>query len=355
MLKKTLSLTLIFVLFFSGAGSVFAKTTTKIYYFLPDHLGGVDKVLDENGNIVQNKDYGAFGDDRVPPPSNPVTDYGFTGKEKDTETGLYNYGARQLDPVTGRFTTMDPVVLGEGGKPLESILENPQALNPYGYALNNPLRYTDPTGMIPREASFSSKLNSVLTLDHFGKESGWLASSIKRYLENPNPETASELKSRQSLAIDRLTKDPSGFTDETWDPITTKRIQQLDPQLHVPATDFINRAESEANTQLRVTDGYRDAKKQDLLYAQGRTAPGKIVTYSRGKTSYHNYGLALDVVKMKEGKPVWEAIGENIATIATSLGFEWGGYWKQPKTDFPHFQMPLGQSIETLQAKDKKN
>jgi len=68
----------------------------------------------------------------------------FTGKERDAETvssgqqGLDYFGARYFSGAQGRFTSPDPL----GGE-----LANPQSLNRYAYALNNPLRFTDPTGM----------------------------------------------------------------------------------------------------------------------------------------------------------------------------------------------------------------
>ena len=61
----------------------------------------------------------------------------FTGQEQDAETGLYNYVARQYDPVLGRFISADSIV---------PDISEPQSLNRYSYVMNNPLRYTDPTG-----------------------------------------------------------------------------------------------------------------------------------------------------------------------------------------------------------------
>ena len=60
-----------------------------------------------------------------------------TGQELDAEIGLYFYNARYYDPVLGRFTQADTIVPNPA---------NPQTLNRYSYALNNPMRYTDPTG-----------------------------------------------------------------------------------------------------------------------------------------------------------------------------------------------------------------
>ena len=62
----------------------------------------------------------------------------YTGKERDSESGLDNFGARYNPSSMGRFMTPDPL----GGK-----LVDPQTLNRYSYVINNPLRYTDPTGL----------------------------------------------------------------------------------------------------------------------------------------------------------------------------------------------------------------
>jgi len=132
--------------------SVFTRAdenaTEKTYYFLTDHLGSVDVVLDEEGNVVERADYLPYGNDRLRIDNSPgeSDNHKFTGKEKDDETGLMFYGARYYDPATGRFVSYDPMLLDEGSKPLASNLQNPQALNPYTYALNNPVKYTDATG-----------------------------------------------------------------------------------------------------------------------------------------------------------------------------------------------------------------
>jgi RHS repeat-associated protein len=64
----------------------------------------------------------------------------FTGKERDSESGLDNFGARFDSSSLGRFTSPDPLL--NSGRP-----GNPQTWNRYAYALNNPLRIVDPTGL----------------------------------------------------------------------------------------------------------------------------------------------------------------------------------------------------------------
>lgn len=117
----------------------------KVEYYLYDHLGGVDVVLDEQGNVVERKDYLPYGEERIAEGSANER-HGFTGKELDDESGLYYYGARYYDPSLGRFISQDPMALNEAERPLGSFLNDPQALNGYTYARNNPIAYNDPTG-----------------------------------------------------------------------------------------------------------------------------------------------------------------------------------------------------------------
>ncbi len=131
----------------------------------------------------------------------------------------------------------------------------------------------------------------------------------------------------------------------TWDPVTNQRILGLDPRLQQPANDFINEVQSFLGVNLRITQGYRSIAEQDALYAQGRTAPGNIVTWARGGQSYHNYGLAFDVAGISDGNLNYYLSWDKIGAIGKSYGFEWGGDWASPKTDRPHFQMTFGFNL----------
>src|SRR3989338_2066278 len=83
------------------------------------------------------------------------TDYRYTGQQRDASSNLYYYGQRYYQPEAGRFTQPDPVskyltnpqkLKQATGQDLQEFLENPQALNEYGYVQNNPIKYTDPDG-----------------------------------------------------------------------------------------------------------------------------------------------------------------------------------------------------------------
>lgn len=111
-------------------------------------LGTVTDVMDSSGNIVQRYDYTAYGKIRSLKDgagsditSDPAisTSFTFTGREYDSEVGLYYYRARYYDANIGRFLQQDP----DPGK-----LNIPSTLvNKYIYAMNNPIMLKDPSGM----------------------------------------------------------------------------------------------------------------------------------------------------------------------------------------------------------------
>jgi RHS repeat-associated protein len=86
------------------------------------------------------------------------TDKLFTGQRLDS-TGLYYYGARYYDSTIGRFISPDTLVC---------VPSNPQSLNRYSYVINNPLKYTDPSGLDYVVALGSGQeINSEADLDYW--------------------------------------------------------------------------------------------------------------------------------------------------------------------------------------------
>lgn len=69
-----------------------------------------------------------------------IREHHFTGKERDQETGLDYLGARYFSAAKGRFTSPDP-------ETSNAMASDPQSWNMYAYGRNNPLKYTDPTGL----------------------------------------------------------------------------------------------------------------------------------------------------------------------------------------------------------------
>ncbi len=144
------------------------------------------------------------------------------------------------------------------------------------------------------------------------------------------------------------------------DPLSLHRCETLHPAMRPKAYAWLVNC-STGNIGVRMTQAMRTIPEQDLLYAQGRTAPGPEVTKARGGRSWHNYGLAFDFCLMhKDGSVTWDRFedldGDGIADwieavkIAKDLGFDWGGDWKGRK-DYPHFDMTFGMTIDNAQNK----
>lgn len=135
--------------------------------------------------------------------------------------------------------------------------------------------------------------------------------------------------------------------------INSRDLNELIPQAHVRADKLIELCKAEG-IDLLVTSTYRDNESQNALYAQGRTAPGKIVTKAKGGESFHNYRCAFDVVPLVNGKPVWDDMQawEKIGRLGVQIGLEWAGNWTSFK-EYPHFQYTGGKTLKQLQAGEK--
>ncbi len=134
------------------------------------------------------------------------------------------------------------------------------------------------------------------------------------------------------------------------DPISAKRCEQLHPKAKNVFKAFIEECETTLGISLRVVQGLRTIAEQDALYAKGRTTPGPIVTNAKGGTSYHNYGLAVDLVLLKaDGTVDWGYDMSKLVPIATKHGLYWGGNFKTI-VDKPHFELTFGKKPSELLA-----
>ncbi|MBW1903109.1 MAG: hypothetical protein JRJ20_15995 [Deltaproteobacteria bacterium] len=121
------------------------QQTETIHFFHSDHLGSSNVVTDADGAVVESTEFYPYGRPRYEESTGFDSEYKYTGKELDKESGLMYYEARYYEPVIGRFVSVDPL----GMNPEEQSLDISQSLNLYAYALDNPLAYIDPTGLEP--------------------------------------------------------------------------------------------------------------------------------------------------------------------------------------------------------------
>ena len=108
----------------------------KAYSIETDHLGSITALYDQYGTKCFSASYDVWGK-RTVGIDNVGFDRGFTGHEHIDEIGLINMNGRMYEPNLGRFISVDPYVQEPA---------NSQNYNRYSYCLNNPLKYTDPTG-----------------------------------------------------------------------------------------------------------------------------------------------------------------------------------------------------------------
>ncbi|MCV6622749.1 MAG: discoidin domain-containing protein [Cellvibrionaceae bacterium] len=145
-----------------------AKSTE--HYLHKDHLGSIDVITDASGNVAQEMSFDAWGARRnavdwnnldlaatvaefgafkvtsidfssvsVEPTAGPITNRGYTGHEMLDDVGIIHMNGRIYDARLGRFLQADSIIQAPG---------NTQSYNRYSYVVNNPLKYTDPSGYV---------------------------------------------------------------------------------------------------------------------------------------------------------------------------------------------------------------
>jgi RHS repeat-associated protein len=143
--------------------------SADLKYVHTDHLGSIQVVTAVTDTIKEVTDPYPFGSVRFDVQNGFNSRKKYTGKEYDADTGLSYLNARYYGGSHGQFLSQDPVfrAIGNPGEiknltkvEQDKILMDPQAVNSYSYARNNPIRYSDPEGLwfkevITRQQSFS--------------------------------------------------------------------------------------------------------------------------------------------------------------------------------------------------------
>ena len=176
--------------YYAGSQRIAMRKDGNVSYLISDHLGSTSLVTDESGAVVSEMKYKAWGEVRSAS-GETATKYTYTGQYSHTDDfGLLFYNARWYDPYINHFTQPDSLVPNPS---------NPQAWDRYAYVLNNPIRYTDPSGhreycdqgngfgpnCTPTTSYWLDKINNNFSNVKIKNPADWMASEFKDTFSYP--------------------------------------------------------------------------------------------------------------------------------------------------------------------------
>ncbi|MDT0403887.1 polymorphic toxin-type HINT domain-containing protein [Streptomyces edwardsiae] len=120
-----------------GGHTAVQEDDGTVFFTTADHHGTALLAIDAATQKLTQRRTSPFGGTRGEEPADWPGTKGFVGGTQDVSTGLTHLGAREYDPSTGRFLSVDPIM----------DLTDPQQINGYTYSNNNPLTFSDPSGL----------------------------------------------------------------------------------------------------------------------------------------------------------------------------------------------------------------
>lgn len=129
--------------------------------------------------------------------------------------------------------------------------------------------------------------------------------------------------------------------------MASRSLDDLHPDFKPLVEGFLEGCQAR-NIEIIITCTYRSDAEQAVLYQQGRSTEGRIVTNCKAGQSAHNFTIngnpaskAIDIVPVENGKPQWDAtdpIWEVLGELGEAHGIDWAGRW-QHMHELAHFQM----------------
>ncbi|MBI2867252.1 MAG: hypothetical protein HYX97_02815 [Chloroflexi bacterium] len=282
--------------YYLGSRLMALRKASTLEYIHQDHLTGTAASTDSSGATVSTIKYLPFGATRSST-GTLGTDRKFTGQRLDSG-GLYFYGARYYDAAIGRFVSADDVV---------PDYRDPQSLNRYSYTVNNPLRYTDPTGRHHRDAEVAGAQFVIATLPSSAVPEVWVR--MANIINDNNFEHQMEQKFGGTLAeLDRHTS-VSTLDQGTVIVVSSEQtaIQVSNPQASATKRDPIR-------TTMTFDNGEPHNVSVDVTKSQ--VPPGAdAFTISRGRIVFK------DMESLTIGLLVHES--EHIQQRVTWWGWDW--------------------------------
>ncbi|WP_078916364.1 RHS repeat-associated core domain-containing protein [Streptomyces viridochromogenes] len=161
--------------YYASGDALAVRTETGLSWMVDDHHGTASMTVDATTQAVTRRYTKPFGESRGTTPPAWPDDKGFLGKPADDATGLTHVGAREYDPATGRFLSVDPVLAPD----------DHESLNGYAYANNTPVTKSDPSGLRPitdcENGCSDGKGGSYRSYMTMGPNGTWVYHSTQTY------------------------------------------------------------------------------------------------------------------------------------------------------------------------------
>ncbi|NXY95778.1 RHS repeat protein [Streptomyces sp. BR123] len=177
-----------------GGTTIVRTSDGKLSYVASDHHNTGSTAIDATTLQVQRRATEPFGEERGAAPAAWPGKLGFVGGTQDKTTGLTHLGAREYDPVLGRFISVDPLM----------ITDDPRQHNAYQYANNSPLTESDPTGEALEECK-----SGMYTCTNGGTKPTGYGNNYEREVSNSGGTLAPEYVKQKNRNKNACRKDPS--------------------------------------------------------------------------------------------------------------------------------------------------
>ncbi|PIX62043.1 hypothetical protein COZ45_03370 [Candidatus Uhrbacteria bacterium CG_4_10_14_3_um_filter_41_21] len=296
-------------------------TSTEYEWIHVDHLGSVAVTTDSSGAWTTALDYYPFGEERVNASTGTELDnrYSFTNKERDEESDLMYFEARYLSTDSGRFLSKD----SWGGD-----YSDPQSLNKYAYARNNPISLYDPSGnsffsVLQKIDNTANAVANVISLGGWGVAKTMMGSANQKMV-NEGVSVSTVANTAGSIIVGTAAAAGGAFMTGvaigeaalatgivTYD---TQRSAQIIAEEEASVSGAVSRLNSKGSSALQPTQDWinSDTAKyySDILKNGGRVDP--IETLNNNGTNYildghHRYiggemaGVDVPTVQMGQG------------------------------------------------------
>lgn len=266
---------------------------TGVYYYFSDRLKTASVITDSSGNIKAESDYYPWGGE-LQFVNNDTNTYKFTGKERDTESGLDYFGARYYSNGLGRFLTPDWAA--KAAAVPYADMDDPQSLNLYSYVRNRPTVMVDAdghlegnpctSGCVAVQATATTDTQTVQQKDANGNVVGATITQTttqNTYLFNSS---GSIVGVSQTVQTNVTTVDSSGNAETTEGKPVTSMISDTKAALKLALNDFGQKGLPDVqNAVTKLAPGFLHYLHQDVHDHPWRTA-GRVAQVV-------GYGIAL--------------------------------------------------------------